>query len=173
MELDVHQMKKKSWFALLFSVKYIQAEVWLKLKKIEFQHDSSMPLRPVALKFCLPWESLLLLFWWLSWQTTYWWLISTCLEGESTCPRWLEGTFLEPWYCDPNWIFFSTCCALVQLNLLTLDLWYMVHKKWCGMTQKYNYSESLHWFQVFHKTLGFPGLKKILWKFLFSWVLEN
>ena len=120
MELDVHQMKKKSWFALLFSVKYIQAEVWLKLKKIEFQHDSSMPLRPVALKFCLPWESLLLLFWWLSWQTTCWWLISTCPEGESTCPGWLEGTFLEPWYCDPNWIFFSRCCALVQLNLLTI-----------------------------------------------------
>ena len=97
----------------------------------------------------------------------------TCPEGESTWQGWLEGTFLEPWYCDPNWIFFSRCCALVQLNLLTLDLWYMVHKKWCGMTQKYNYSESLHWFQVFQKPLGFPGLKKILWKFLFSWVLEN
>ena len=66
--------------------------------------NSSLPFRQLALKFCLSWASLRLLFLWFSWQTTFlgpcplgkWEWKVTCPTGKSTCPGQPDSTFFEP-----------------------------------------------------------------------------
>ena len=77
---------------------------FLSRSGLEKNLNSSLPFGKVALKFCLPWASLRLLFLQFSWQMTClgpcplgkWEWKVTCPTGKSTCPGQPDGTFFEP-----------------------------------------------------------------------------
>ena len=111
--------------------------------------NSSLPFGQVALKFCLPWTSLRLLFLRFSWQTTCplgkWEWKVTCPTGKSTgtCPGQLDNTFFEPWTC--------TC-----------------KKYYCNV----HYKKNIWWSMIYYCSDCFlVEMEKFLWHFL-SWAVK-